>query len=137
MMLRADKNGQEHGLVTTLINQVSKAEAYKKLDAKRKEELESRIKRNSVLKKVRYIHFKNQETGHRCADYTAGAGEPLYVFKFLHDNVYTVPLGLIELINGERSARPVREGSLDSNGVPLAKDAAPIRLDGFVSDLIM
>lgn len=135
MISLVDRNGQPHGLVTTLINQVSKTEAYKKLDTKRKEELESKIKRDSALRKVRYIHLKNQESGHRCADYYAGAGEPIYVFKFLHDNVYSVPQGLIDKVNGDQSKLPQRADGLDESGKPRLADGSAIRVDMFVADI--
>lgn len=130
-----DRNGHEHGLMNTLINQVSKAEAYKKVDAKRKEELEARVKKNSVMKKVRYIHLKNQENGNRCTDYYAGPGEPIRVYKFLHDNVYDVPQGLIDKVNSEQSKLPARAESLDDSGRPRTKDGFATRIDMFVSDI--
>jgi len=130
-ILRKTATGIEHGLLTTLVNHVSKAEAFKKLDTKRKEEIESRNKRNSALKKVRYINYRDQKRGYKCMDYSNGPGEPLHLFKFLHGQVYTIPLGLVELLNSKRTMRPVRADSLDENGLPRPKDEME-RLEEFV-----
>lgn len=130
--LRKTSTGIEHGLITMLINQVPKADAFKKLDPKRKEELEKRIKKNSEMVQVRYVNYKNQESGHRCVDYYAGPGEPIYVFKFLHDFTYTIPRGLAEQVNDPKSKMPVRADSLDESGKPRAKDGPSRRIDEFV-----
>lgn len=127
--------GIEHGLINTLINQVPKSKRFKNVDPKKKEELEMKVKRDSELETVRFIHYKNQENGHLPKDYSAGAGEPIFMFNFLHDHVYTVPKGLIDQVNDTSRLSPKREGSLDENGQPRAKDGPVKRLYQFVKDI--
>jgi hypothetical protein len=132
MLLMKTANGIEHGLLNTLINQVPKSKRFKNVEPGRKAELEKRAKDNAEIVEVQYINYKNQDTGHRCADYTVGAGEPLYMFKFLHGHTYRVPKGLVNHINDPRKRRPRREGSVDESGQPREKDGAPQSIDAFV-----
>jgi hypothetical protein len=133
MQKRVTSTGIEHGLLTTLINQVPRKNRFRNVEAKKKEELEKLVKRNSELVKARYIHYKNQKRGSRVVDYTAAAGEPYYVFKFLHDNVYEIPRGVVDVVNHERNKRPVRADSLDDDGKPREKDGYAERIDEFVA----
>lgn len=135
MMKRTTLNGIDHGLINTLINQVPKSKRFKNMDAKKKEEAENKIKRDSQLIKVRFIHYKNQENQVIPKDYYAGAGEPIYLFGFMHDEVYTVPRGLVDQVNDENRMIPKREGSVDENGQPLQKDGKKKRIYHFVLDV--
>lgn len=135
MDLRKTPSGIEHGLMTTLVNQVPKSKRFKNVEPKLKEELEAKVKRDSELISVRYLNYKNQDTGFLAKDYYAGAGEPIYIFKFLHDYVYMVPKGLVDQVNDPTRLSPKREGSLDENGQPLLKDGAPKRIHHFVRDI--
>ena len=127
-------NNIEHGLLGTLVNQVPKAKRFQNVDAKKKEELEKKVKHDSTLEKVRYLNFKNQETGQLYKDWSAGAGEPIYLMNFLHDQVYTIPRGLIDQVNDLTRLPPKREGSLDANGQPLTKDGGKKRVHQFVKE---
>ena len=91
MEKRKTLSGVEHGLMGTLINQVPKAKRFRNMDAKRREENEKKIKYNSEFVKVRFIHYKNQINGSFYTDWDAGAGEPRYLFKFMHGHSYTDP----------------------------------------------
>jgi hypothetical protein len=135
MELRKTPSGIEHGLITTLVNQVPKSKRFKNVEPKLKEELEAKVKRDSEVISVRYLNYKNQETGFLSKDYYAGAGEPIYMFKFLHDYVYMVPKGLVDQVNDPSRLSPKREGSLDANGQPLLKDGPPKRIHHFVRDI--
>lgn len=128
-------NGIEHGLVNTLINQVPRAKRFKNMDAKQKEEAEKKIKDDSIVVEVRYLNHKNQENGSLFKDYYAGAGEPYYIFNFLHDHVYKVPRGLVAQVNDPNHLVPKREGSLDPNGQPREKDGPKKRIHHFVRDV--
>lgn len=133
---RKTLSGIKHGLLTTLVNQVPKSKRFKNLEAKAKEEAELKIKHDSELITVRYINYKNQENGYLSKDYYAGAGEPIYVFKFLHDHVYKVPKGLVEQVNDPNRRVPRREGAVvDDSGAPLDKDGPMKRIHHFVMDI--
>jgi hypothetical protein len=128
-------NGIEHGLMGTLVNQVPKAKRFQKVSAEKKAELERKMKADGELEKVRYINFRNQDTGQLYKDYSVGAGEPIYLFNFLHDQVYTIPRGLIDQVNDTTRLPPKREGSLDPNGQPLTKDGGKKRIHQFIREL--
>lgn len=125
-------NGTEHGLLHTLINQVPKSKRFKNVEAKKKEELEKKVKADSEIVEVRFIHYKG---GSIPKDYYAAAGEPYYMFNFLHDYVYKVPKGLVDQVNDPNRMVESREGSLDVNGNPMTKDGPKKRLYHFVRDL--
>lgn len=135
MEKRKTPSGIEHGLMTTLINQVPKSKRFKNMDSKLKEEMEAKIKHDSELVQVRYINYKNQETGYLSKDYYAGAGEPIYVFKLLHDYVYKLPRGFVDQVNDPNRRVPKREGALDEHGRPLASDGPMKRIHHLVMDI--
>lgn len=135
MIKLVTSNGTEHGLVGTLINQVPKSRRFKNVEPKLKEELEKKLKDDSIIEEVRYLNHKNQESGFLYKDYCAGAGEPIYLFNFLHDNVYKVPRGLIAQVNDENRMIQKREGSIDANGNPIGKDGPKKRIHHFVRDV--
>jgi hypothetical protein len=124
--------GIEHGLLTTLVNRVPKSKRFKNVDAKRKDELEKKVVHDSELVEVKYINYKNQSTGQRRVDWTAAAGEPYFIFNFLHDHTYTIPRGVVEVVNDPSKKRPQRADSLDESGRPRVKDGPGVRIDEFV-----
>ena len=134
MLKRITANGIEHGLLNTLVNQVPKSKRFKNVDPKKKEELEKKVKADSELVEVRYLNYKNQENGSLYKDYYAAAGEPYYLFNFLHDHVYKVPKGLVDQVNDPNHMVPKREGALTDNG-PLATDGPKKRIHHFVRDV--
>jgi len=125
--------GIEHGLIHTLINQVPKSKRFKNVEPKKKEDLEKKLKDDMELIDVRFIHYKG---GSMPKDYYAGAGEPIYMFNFMHDHVYKVPKGLVKEVNDPNRMVEKREGSLDDNGKPIEKDGPKKRLYHFVHDVI-
>jgi hypothetical protein len=135
MLKQVTANGIEHGLVNTLINQVPKSKRFKNMDAKKKEEMEKKIKDDSTIVEVRYLNHKNHENGSLYKDYYVGAGEPYYLFNFLHDHVYKVPKGLVDQVNDENRMAQKREGSIDAYGNPIGKDGPKKRIHHFVCDV--
>lgn len=136
MEIKRVSNGIEHGLLGTLVNQVPKSRRFKNVDPKRKEELEKKLKNDSEMVDVRYINYKNQINGVLPKDYSAGAGEPIYLFKFLHNHTYKVPRGLVNEVNGKRMEFAKRADSVDENGQPRTKDGPPLRIHEFVAAFI-
>lgn len=132
MLRMVTASGIEHGLLHTLINQVPKSKRFKNVDAKTKEDLEKKIKADSEIVELRFIHYKG---GSIAKDYYAAAGEPIYMFTFIHDNVYKVPKGLADQVNDPSRMAEQREGSIDGNGTPIPKDGPKKRLYHFVRDV--
>lgn len=134
MILMTTANGIEHGLVGRLVNQVPRKKRFVNVEPKKKEELELKIKADSEIVKVRYINWKNQVSGKLYKDWTAGSGEPLYLFNFLHGYTYQIPRGLVNQVNDPKRLPPNREGKLGENG-PLAKDSGINRIHEFVGEI--
>lgn len=134
MELRKTLNGVEHGLLNTLINQVSKKSRFKNMEPKQKSDAEAKILRDSKIERVRYINYANQDNGCLVKDYYVAAGEPIYLFKFLHDHIYDVPLGLIEEVNDPTRKVPQREGLIGKDNVPLNSDGPAKRVHHFIKE---
>jgi hypothetical protein len=136
MELIRKTNGIEHGLLGTLVNQVPKKKGLQNIDAKKREDREKKMKDDSEMVEVRYINYRNQKTGTRYVDWSAGAGMPIFLYRFLHDQTYTVPKGLVATINDPRKRRPIREGSIDPHtNAPREKDEGSFKLDEFVRNI--
>lgn len=136
MELVRKTHGIEHGLLGTLVNQVPKSKAFKNVDPKKKDELEKKAKADSEMIEVRYINYRNQKTGTRYVDWSAGAGMPIYLYRFLHNETYTVPKGLVNIVNDARRKRPIREGYIDpATNTPREKDEGSFRIDEFVRNI--
>lgn len=124
-MLKMEKfvtaNGQEHGLLEEVANQITK-EAYAKFPEKTRKELEARDKRNAELVKVTYMHRTDEVNGKWEGWDKARPGEPLRMFRFFSGHSYIVPRGLKESIN-KLGTTPL-SGILDKNGVPTPKDGS-------------
>lgn len=133
-ILRRTVTGIEHGLISQLVNNISKTDAFKNVEEKRKADLLKKIERDKKWIKVRYINVKNQESGQLATDFTAGPGEPIYVFKFLNDEIYEIPFGLFEKWMGEDKKLPVRSDSLDESGKPRSKDGYSKRVHIFIRE---
>ena len=133
-ILRRTATGVEHGLLSSLVNNISKADAWKNLDEKKKAEMAKKVEKDKKWIKVRYINVKNQDGGQLATDFTAGPGEPIYIFKFLNDMIYEIPAGLFDKWMGEDKKLPVRADSLDANGQPRANDGVSKRVHIFIRE---
>lgn len=129
MNLTMVENGLEHGLINTVGNSVPD-DGFKRFSEKDRPTME-RLKKHECEKiKARYLHRKG--VGERLErPYARWSGEPITMWRFLHDHVYMVPRGLVEEVNGSPGLAQ-RSEVLDANGRPTAKDGAPIKDHQFV-----
>jgi len=110
------KNGLAHGCINTVANSVEDNDfKYAKPDAK--EKLKAQKKDESRIVSARYLH--KDGGNERCEKpYMRWAGEPITMWRLLHDHVYELPYGFIKEINEEQIPLPQRSEILDANGVP-------------------
>lgn len=111
--------GVEHGLLKKVANSVQ-GDGFKYMTPEQKEKAEKKKKNDSKVTKARYINKigKNETLQ---MPYCLGAGEPIQMWKFLHEHVYEVPQGLIDQVNSKKVIN--RQGKCDEDGEnPLAKD---------------
>ncbi|MDC7243646.1 MAG: hypothetical protein PQJ44_06895 [Sphaerochaetaceae bacterium] len=89
------EDGREHGLLKTLANSVTKDNAE---GIKNKKEYEAKKKENSRMVNARYVNSRG--VGEPLSlPYCAGAGEPIHLYKFIHNYTYRVPMGVVNQIN--------------------------------------
>lgn len=129
MKLLVTPNGEQHGLINSVANSV-KSSDLKNLDPKIREKAKKKREEDSKIVKARYINFKGPNERLN-KFYCQWEGDPIQTWKFIPDQVYEVPMGLINEIN-EHMGMIVRSEILDSKGVPTMKDGAPRKEHQFI-----
>lgn len=122
-------NGLEHGLINTIGNSVPD-DGMKRFSEKDRPNMEKQKKEEERIVKARYL---NSRGAHETLEkpYMHWAGQPITMWRFLHDHVYDVPKGLVDEVN-KNPGLPKRSEVLDASGKPTMKDSAPERLHQFV-----
>jgi hypothetical protein len=122
-------SGEQHGLINTVGNSVPD-DNFKRFAEKDRVAMEKLKKEECRMVKARYL---NSRGPHEKLEkpYCRWAGQPITMWKFLHDHVYEVPKGLIDEVN-RSPGLPKRSEILDANGKPTIKDGTPERLHSFV-----
>lgn len=90
-------SGEEHGLLKVLANSVPFNE-YKRFKEKDRPQMEKLHKEQSKMQKCMYINKKGKNE-RREMTYNLWDGDPLLAYKFIPDQEYDVPMGLINLVN--------------------------------------
>lgn len=128
MEILKTKQGEEHGLINEYPNSV-KDDNFKSMSPAQKEKLEKEKKDDNKLVEARYIN-KRSANERLTKYYCRWAGDKIQQWKFIPEQVYKVPYGLVKEIN---SIQPiVRSEVLDANGLPTLKDGTGEREHEFV-----
>ena len=125
------KSGRKHGLINILANSV-KPDLESKIT--KKEEYTKRKKRDLTLMKARYINYISEDEILE-VPYLDYAGEPLTQWRFIHNQVYEVPRGLVNKINTAHTNAKKRSQILDLDGVQLQQDKPAKMVHEFVGVL--
>lgn len=113
-------NGKEHGLINTVGNSVPFND-FKRFAEKDREEMKRKKKEDSRIVKAQYFNRDGaKETYER--PYCNWDGDPIQIWKFIHGEIYDVPMGLINDANSPQKRTKKRSGLLDINGKPLELD---------------
>lgn len=112
--------GIEHGLINTVANSVPD-NGFKRFAEKDKVWMEKEKKEKEKIVRRRYLHADGDKEGAAIEwlqrPYMQYEGQPITIWKFIHDHVYSLPKGLADEINAQ-PALPRRSEILDSNGIP-------------------
>lgn len=126
-LLRATANGEVHGLVNEVSNSVA-FDDFKSFTPANKAKAEKLKKEEQKIVKARYINHKGM-TNRLSKPYCRWAGEPIQFWKFIPNEIYDVPVGLVNEVNS--SGLKLRGERIDSNA-PREKDGGIEREHEFV-----
>lgn len=120
-VIMATETGEQHGLINTLANSVSAADAFKNMDPEWKSKAEKMKKDDSKMVKARYINHRGT---HERLDkpYCRYAGDPIRVYHLIPGYTYELPLGFVNEINDPLHKPMKRSGLLNKEGQALPSD---------------
>lgn len=113
-------NGDTHGLINTLANSVPSKD-FANFKEKDREQMKKLKAREEKMVKVRYVNSRGGSE-QLCKAYMRWQGENIKIFRLIHNNIYEIPQGLVDEINGNPGI-PQRSDLLDAKGVPMLKDS--------------
>lgn len=124
------KNGQRHGCINEVANSVPD-DAFKRFAEKDREAMKKKKDHESKIVKAKYINYRGPneilET-----QYMHWAGEPITSWRFIHDQEYEIPMGLVEQVNDPHKRLPRRSDVLDAKGMPTAKEGAAEQIHAMI-----
>lgn len=123
-------SGEEHGLMKVIANSCNE-EPFKNMKPETKAKAEKIKKDESRLVKARY---QNRRGIHERLEkpYCRWEGEPIQLWKFIPEEVYEVPKGLVDEINDPAKQQSARSDIVDMDGVPMKAGAKIPPLHQFV-----
>ena len=113
-------SGEEHGLLKVVGNSVPDSEG-KRFKEKDRAPMASLRKEQSKMVKCQYINKKGNSERLEMT-YCLWDGDPLLTYKFVPDQEYEIPKGLVEMVNNKKTMK--RSGLLDAKGKALMTDVA-------------
>ena len=121
-------SGEEHGLLKVNANSVPFSE-YKRFKEKDRAAMEKLHKEQSKMIKCQYINKKgkNERLEITHCDWD---GDPLLSYKFVPDQEYEIPKGLIDKVNKKKKQK--RSDLLGRDGKPLMQDSQETGDDLFI-----
>ncbi len=111
-------SGEEHGLMKVVSNSVVDSEG-KRFKEKDREAMKKQRAEDSKMVRVTYINTKGSKFPFEIP-YCMWDGDPILSYKFLADQDYDIPKGLMDLVNKKRIQK--RSGLLDKSGKELMQD---------------
>jgi hypothetical protein len=126
---KVEPNGETHGLINVLANSVPD-NGFKRFSESFRPEMIKMKKEDSKIVEARYLNSrKGKEILQK--PYMKYEGEPIQIWKFIHNHVYKLPQGLVNEVN-DQMALPKRSEILDSKGVATTMDDKGEKLHEFV-----
>lgn len=121
-------SGEQHGLMKVVGNSVVDSD-FKRFKEKDRPKMESLRKEQSRMVKATYI---NTEGSHERLEltYCLWDGDPLLSYKFIPEQEYEIPKGLVDQVNNKKIQK--RSDLLDKSGKPLMKDEMATTVHRFV-----
>lgn len=120
-LTQVTQTGEEHGLINTLGNSV-KDDGMNRFAEKDRAKMQKMKTEDARIVKARYLH-KDGKNEKLERPYCNWGGDPITMWRFLHDNVYEVPKGLVDDVNSPNKRQKKRAGFLvNGKGEPLETD---------------
>lgn len=112
--------GEQHGLLKVVANSVPNSEGKRFKEKDRTGQAKVREDQSKMVKAV-YI---NKRGNHERLEmnYCLWDGDPILGYKFIPEQEYEVPKGLIDQVNNKKVTK--RSGLLDKNGKELMQDVS-------------
>lgn len=119
-MTKVTSSGLEHGLINTVANSVAD-DGMKRFAEKDRPKMEKQKKEDERVVKAQYLH---RDGGKERLEmpYAKWAGQAITSWRFLHNQEYDVPKGLVDQVNDPSKRKKKRSGLCDSKGQPLEMD---------------
>jgi hypothetical protein len=112
-------SGEEHGLINRLPNSVAD-KGFAHMSPENKAKAEKLRKEESRIVKARYLNSRGQNE-RLDKPYCRYAGDTIDVYHLIPGEVYDLPMGMVNEINGSPGL-PKRSELLDANGKPTVRD---------------
>ncbi len=122
------ETGKEHGLINRVANSV-KDDDFKNFSPEHKAEMQKRKKNDAKIMKARYLNHQDKINGELTIPYCKYAGDPIETWRFLANQEYSLPFGLVDQVNSANL--PVRQDKV-VNGITLKKDSLPEKIHEFI-----
>lgn len=111
-------SGEEHGLIKVLGNSVPDND-FKRFKEKDRPAMKKQKEEDGKMVKAIYINIKGSDQ-RLPMTYNKWDGDPLLAYKFIPDQEYEVPKGLVEQVNAKKINK--RSGIVGLNGQPMLMD---------------
>lgn len=112
-------SGEQHGLLKVVGNSVPDSEG-KRFKEKDRPQMAALRKDQSKMVKCQYINKKG-DAERLDMTFCLWDGDPLLTYKFVPDQEYEIPKGLVDQVNNKKVMK--RSGLLDKNNKPLMVDS--------------
>ena len=107
------RNGEMHGLVNVLPNYVPET-SYEKMKPDHKKELDKMRKEDNKLVKARYMNHRGAHE-RLSKPYCRYAGDPIQQWNFIPNEIYEIPMGLINEVNKSGLIKRSQEDGPNTN----------------------
>ncbi len=125
--------GLAHGLINTLANSVN-AKCEEKIKSTKKDEYEKLKKRDSEIVKARYINYLGNNERLETS-YLKYACDSITQWRFLNNVIYSLPRGLVDIVNGAFKKSKKRSELINKDGLPMQKEESGDKIHEFVGVL--
>jgi len=122
------KTGEEHGLVNQLANS-NTGDPLKAFKGDDKVKAEKAYKEDNRIVKARYLN-KRGPNERLDKHYCRWSGDPMQIWHCIPNEVYEVPLGLVNEINQTELVQ--RSEVLDASGQPTKMEGQSLKIHEFV-----
>lgn len=115
-----NKNGEDHGLIKVVANSCVE-DPFKNMKPETKKKAEALFKKDHEVVKVQYLNSRGHNERLEMP-YCQWSSDPIQYWKFIPEETYEVPRGLVDIVNDPSKTMVQRSDIVDRSGVPMKKD---------------